>query len=102
MLFCAETRGKTLSFLDEGRRVLQEGRGSPYWISCITRSICLTVSLSKTFAWICCMTPSICLFIKNFNGVRSKVYGCTVFPNKDFVLSKYKMFCLIALMFLKK
>ena len=26
----------------------------------------------------------------------------TVFPNKDFVLSKYKMFCLIALIFLKK
>ena len=39
------------------------------------------------------MTPS--MFIKNFNGIRSKVYGCTVFPNKDSVLSKYKMFCLV-------
>ena len=39
------------------------------------------------------MAPS--LFIKNFNGIRSKVYGCTVFPNKDSVLSKYKMFCLV-------
>ena len=33
-------------------------------------------------------------FIKIFNGIRSKVYGCgTVLPNKDFVFSKYKIFC---------
>ena len=38
--------------------------------------------------------PYVCLFIKNFNGIRSKVYRYTVFLNKDFVLSKYKMFCL--------
>ena len=51
-----------------------------------------------------------CFFIKNFcvdmlydfKGIRSEVYGCTVFPNKDFVLSKYKMFCLIALIFLTR
>ena len=44
-------------------RYYKTGRGSPYWINCIARSICLTVSLSKTFVWICCMTPSICLCV---------------------------------------
>ena len=46
-------------------------RGSPrYWFNCITRSICLTVSISKTFAWICCLTRSIlfvCLSTKKNN-----------------------------------
>ena len=41
------------------------------------------------------------LFIKNFNEIRNKIYGC-IFPNKYFVLSIYKVFCLLALIFLWK
>ena len=48
----------------------------------------------KTFAWVCCMTPSICLVVykklQQLTGSEVKCTSCIVFPNKDFVLSKYK------------